>query len=229
MPIVVQGLSDFETAGIARYSEDFKRAKTPLWAERCRLWMGNRKWQRMDSNSAIIGVVSLGEIPALVPKVIAAHISGYYNLPARVLGPREHPAYAFDKQRLQYNAGTILKNIETLPFKDYFKIVGILSVDIFMPIFKHVYGEARQGSRDAIVSLYRLSHNLNGSSVAQTSLYDRAAKVALHELGHLFNLQHCDDPKCLMHFSGALADLDGLSFNLCRYCRTYFKDTLNEA
>jgi len=38
-----QGLSDFETAGIARYSEDFKRAKTLLWAERCRLWMGTSK------------------------------------------------------------------------------------------------------------------------------------------------------------------------------------------
>jgi hypothetical protein len=51
-----QGLSDFETAGIAGYSEDsaekgcavrleklhyvLKRAKTPPWAERCRLWMG---------------------------------------------------------------------------------------------------------------------------------------------------------------------------------------------
>jgi hypothetical protein len=35
-----QGLSDFETAGIARYSEDFKRTKTPLWAKRCRLWIG---------------------------------------------------------------------------------------------------------------------------------------------------------------------------------------------
>jgi archaemetzincin len=183
----------------------------------------------MDSSSAIIGVVSLGEIPALVQKVIAAHISGYYNLPARILGPWKHPAYAFDEQRLQYNAGTILKNIEALPAEGCFKIVGILKVDIFVPIFKHVYGEARQGGRHAIVSLHRLGHNLNGSSAAQTSLYDRAAKVALHELGHLFNLPHCDDQKCLMHFSGALADLDGLSFNLCRYCRAYFKDALYEA
>jgi hypothetical protein len=35
-----QGLSNFETAGIAVYVEDFKRVKTPLWAKRCRLWMG---------------------------------------------------------------------------------------------------------------------------------------------------------------------------------------------
>ncbi len=34
-----QGMSNFETAGIAGYVEDFKRAKTPLWAKRCRLWM----------------------------------------------------------------------------------------------------------------------------------------------------------------------------------------------
>jgi len=43
-----QGLSDFETdgvavpalAGVAGYVEDLKRAKTPLRAKRCRLWMG---------------------------------------------------------------------------------------------------------------------------------------------------------------------------------------------
>ncbi len=38
-----QGLSNFETAGIAGYVEDFKRAKTPLWAKRCRLWMGTNQ------------------------------------------------------------------------------------------------------------------------------------------------------------------------------------------
>jgi hypothetical protein len=37
-----QGLNIFETAGIAGYSEDFKKVKTPPWAKRCRLWMGNR-------------------------------------------------------------------------------------------------------------------------------------------------------------------------------------------
>jgi hypothetical protein len=35
-----QGLSDFATGGIVNYFEDFKRAKTPLGAKRCPLWMG---------------------------------------------------------------------------------------------------------------------------------------------------------------------------------------------
>ena len=34
-----QGLSDFETGGIACYFEDFKREKTPPRTERYRLWM----------------------------------------------------------------------------------------------------------------------------------------------------------------------------------------------
>jgi len=33
-----QGLSAFETTEIVNYFEDFKSAKTPLRAERCRLW-----------------------------------------------------------------------------------------------------------------------------------------------------------------------------------------------
>jgi hypothetical protein len=45
-----QGLSDFEPhgvavsaiAGIVGYVEDFKRAKTPLRAKRCRLWMDTK-------------------------------------------------------------------------------------------------------------------------------------------------------------------------------------------
>lgn len=43
-----QGLSNFETAGIAGYVEDFKRAKTSRWAKRCRLWM--------DTNYMYIGI-----------------------------------------------------------------------------------------------------------------------------------------------------------------------------
>ena len=39
-----QGLSDFETGGVAGYVEDLKRAKTPLRAKRCRLWMDTNSW-----------------------------------------------------------------------------------------------------------------------------------------------------------------------------------------
>jgi archaemetzincin len=128
---------------------------------------------------------------------------------------------------LQYDAGKLLAAFEALPISDYHKLVGVVTVDIFLPIFTHVFGEAQQGGRWALVSLFQLHTEHGSAPAASATIYERAAKIALHEIGHLFNLPHCDDDQCLMHFSGGLADLDRLPFNYCRYCRTFFTEALN--
>ncbi|MBW2252743.1 MAG: archemetzincin, partial [Deltaproteobacteria bacterium] len=58
-------------------------------------------------------------------------------------------------------------------------------------------------------------------------LYERAVKVALHELGHLFDLLHCEHKRCLMHFSGSIEELDEQPLYLCNYCSIYLQDKLN--
>ncbi len=66
-----QGLSNFETAGIAGYVEDFKRAKTPLWAKRCRL--------RMDTNYvAICAMIGTGEQGIAVANPFCLPIYKFY-------------------------------------------------------------------------------------------------------------------------------------------------------
>jgi len=105
-------------------------------------------------------------------------------------------------------------------------VIGILDVDLFVPIFSHVFGEAKQGGKYALVSLFRLKKNPDGSTIMSSNFYERAAKVALHELGHLYNLFHCEDKRCLMHFSGGLEDLDETPLYFCRYCTAFFKDAL---
>ena len=174
-----------------------------------------------------IGVIPIGEIPEIISKSVAAHFLGYLNLDADILSPLEHPTYALDHQRLQYNAGMILKSLESGPFQDYAKVIGLLDVDLFIPIFTHVFGEAQQGGKSALISLYRLKNNPNGTAPPESILLERAAKVALHEAGHLFNLFHCMDERCLMHFSGNPKDLDAVPLQFCRYCATYLKDALH--
>ena len=178
----------------------------------------------MRDKKAIIGIVSMGKVPEIMPKVVAANIQGYLNLPTDILSPLDRPDYAFDERRLQYNAAEILKTFESMNFGDYEKVIGILEVDLFLPIFTYVFGEAKLGGKRAIVSLYRLQ---KGSPAPSPPVHERAAKVALHELGHLFNLSHCGDGQCLMHFSGELQDLDGVPFLFCRYCNTFLKDALS--
>jgi len=180
------------------------------------------------SGNSCIGVLPIGAVPEIAPKVIAANVSGYLNLPAEVLPPIKKPDYAFDARRLQYDAGRILTQLETLPFDDHQKIIAVLNVDLFVPIFTYVFGEARQGGKCALVSLVRIGMHVDGSTPPKSLLNERAAKVGLHELGHLFGLLHCDDGKCLMHFSGGLGTLDRLPLYFCRYCRRYFHEALME-
>jgi archaemetzincin len=174
-----------------------------------------------------IGVIPIGDIPDIVPKVIAAHISGYLELQTTLLESMKNPSYALDRQRLQYDVGPILQHLESRSFTSVDKVVGILDVDLFVPVFTHVFGEARQGGRVALISIFRLRENsmdtINNSAIT----LERAAKVALHELCHLYDLTHCESSQCLMYFSGSLSDLDQSSFNLCRYCKQFFEDAVS--
>ncbi len=166
-----------------------------------------------------IGVVPLGEeVPALAVEVIAANITEYYKWPADILPMKSMPESAFDEVRMKYNAGILINMLDALDFAGYSKIVAVMSRDMFIPIFNYVYGQAVQGGRLALISLYRLNRNADGSTPSTSLIFERAAKLALHELGHLFNLFHCNETKCIMHFSGIIEDLNAIPFYLCRDC-----------
>ena len=181
----------------------------------------------MNSDNKPIGVVPLGEVCELTVKSIAAHILGYFQLDALVLPPMEHPLYAYNERRHQYDAGAIITAMESLSFPQCDKIIGVVDLDLFIPIFVHVLGEARQGGGAALVSIYRLKPSSSPSQEGLNLQMERAAKVALHELGHLYDLHHCMDGLCLMHFSGGLEDLDQTPLYLCRYCSLYLRDALS--
>jgi archaemetzincin len=180
----------------------------------------------MKASESRIGVVALGEVPELVAQSIAAHIQGILHVNVDVLPPLPLPSSAFDEGRLQYSASRMLQHLETLSLSRWDKIMGILDGDLFVPIFTYVLGEAQQGGKHALVSLHRLKTQATNAPSALSLLMGRSAKVALHELGHLYNLHHCMDPRCLMHFSGSLQDLDETFLDYCSYCRIYFRDAL---
>jgi archaemetzincin len=181
----------------------------------------------MNAGNESVGIVPLGEVCELTVKSIAAHILGYLHLDALILPPMEHPTHAYDERRHQYDAGAIITAMESLSFPQCDKVIGVVDLDLFIPIFVHVFGEARQGGRAALVSIWRLKPPSPASQEALSLQMERTAKVALHELGHLYDLHHCMDALCLMHFSGGLEDLDQTPMYLCRYCSLYLRDALS--
>lgn len=175
-----------------------------------------------------ICVMAMGRVPAVAPRVVAAHIHAFFGLPAEVLPGLPAPVYALDPGRMQFDAGKIIQQLEREAFADCQKWIGVMEGDLFVPIFTYVLGEARQGGRCALVSMSRLAEKGDVGDAGQSRILERCAKVALHELGHLFGIVHCHDPLCVMHISGDIHDLDQRRLTLCRYCRHLLDQRLSE-
>lgn len=172
--------------------------------------------------------MAMGRVPAVAPRVVAAHIHAFFGLPAEVLPGLPAPVYALDPGRMQFDAGKIIQQLEREAFADCRKWIGVMEGDLFVPIFTYVLGEARQGGRCALVSMSRLAEKGDVGDAGQSRILERCAKVALHELGHLFGIVHCHDPLCVMHISGDIHDLDQRRLTLCRYCRRLLDQRLCE-
>ncbi|WP_346766009.1 archaemetzincin family Zn-dependent metalloprotease [Thermococcus sp. M39] len=105
-------------------------------------------------------------------------------------------------------------------------ILGITDVDLYEGELNFIFGLADSYSKAAIISLYRLRPETYGE-MNEGLLKDRAIKEAMHELGHVFGLEHCPNPKCVMHFSNSIIDTDFKNKDYCSIClkslRRYFR------
>ncbi|MEW6673632.1 MAG: archaemetzincin family Zn-dependent metalloprotease [Thermodesulfobacteriota bacterium] len=133
--------------------------------------------------------------------------------------------FALDPNRDQYHSTLILDKLAEAAPEGAAKVLAITAVDLFIPILTHVYGEAQLGGKTCIVSTFRLKEGLSPLS-AQDTYQVRLVKEAIHELGHTFNLRHCQDPACIMHYCRSVRDVDRKSDQMCRYCKVLFDDEM---
>jgi archaemetzincin len=169
-----------------------------------------------------IGLIPIGSVPAIACKAIVSHIRKVCRLDGVIFPALPEPAYAHDPVRNQYDAAVIIDCLERMEGYGCVKLIGLMNLDLFIPIFTHVFGEARDGGRCAVVSMFRLGHESQGIRPDQDLILERTVKVAVHELGHLFRVPHCADPACLMRFSMDLMELDAMPIRFCRYCNAFF-------
>jgi archaemetzincin len=132
--------------------------------------------------------------------------------------PRFDPEASFDSSRGQYNSTGLLESLLDEPSAAGSRILGVASVDLFIPILTFVFGEAQLGGRAAVVSTYRLDNAHYGLPDNEALLLERLAKEANHELGHTHGLIHCADTTCVMHSSTYVEDIDVKSARFCSAC-----------
>lgn len=98
------------------------------------------------------------------------------------------------------------------------RCIGIVNVDLFIPLFTYIFGQGMLGGYKAIVSIYRLRSEFYGIPSDPALLVHRTIKVIIHELGHIPGLYHCHDPACVMRSSTYVEDLDQKSSFFCDEC-----------
>jgi archaemetzincin len=176
----------------------------------------------MNLREKVIAVQPLGGVRGDVVEVVAANLQAFFQISTQLLA--DHPVLneAYDPHRGQYNCYPILKFLGTQKPKHAVRIVGVADVDLFVPILTHVFGEAEMGGHATVISTYRLDED--EQPVPPHCLYDRAAKIAVHELAHTFRLPHCREDGCIMNSFPVISHIDSMPVRFCRYCLTFLKD-----
>ncbi len=126
---------------------------------------------------------------------------------------------AYHKRREQYLATSLLSQLKKSGVTKGDKVLGIVDVDLYSLGLNFIFGQADIAAGTSVISLTRLRQEYYGSPSDEALFQDRAVKEAVHELGHTFGLDHCQDARCVMHFSNALSDTDRKQAAFCGRCR----------
>jgi archaemetzincin len=169
-----------------------------------------------------IVISPIGDVDAGVTAVISEEVNRIFGYSTEILSLISDLHFALDPERSQYHSTSILEILAARTPQEVLKVVAVTHVDLFIPILTHVYGEAQLGGKACIISTCRLKENVGSQKV----FWERMAKEAVHELGHTFNLRHCKDPSCLMHYCRTVRDVDMKSEEFCRYCKILLEDEL---
>lgn len=141
------------------------------------------------------------------------------DLPVRIVRPWFDPEEFFDPSRGQYHSTRLLERLLAAPPDGASRILGITSVDLFIPVLTFVFGEAQLDGTAAVVSTHRLAPEVYGLPRDPELLAARIEKEAIHEVGHTLGLIHCLDGACVMHASTYVEEIDLKGATFCAACR----------
>lgn len=108
-------------------------------------------------------------------------------------------------QQKRWNSTEILRQLKRTKLAGIIE-VGLTSLDIYSAGLTYVFGEAEIGGSVAVVSEYRFK-----------AAPECVEKLVVHELGHIFGLEHCRH-KCVMRLSQTVKDVMDKPHYYCADC-----------
>jgi archaemetzincin len=161
-------------------------------------------------------ILPMGKIPKEILKLIAITLEKTYNLKVEISASVNLPKESYNPYRNQYLAEKILEFIKK-KFSD--KIIAVVKVDLYAEGLNFIFGQAELGGRVCVVSIYRLNPKFYDLQLNRKLFLERIEKEAIHEVGHMLGLTHCEIEGCVMNFSNSILEVDQKSKSLCEKCK----------
>jgi archaemetzincin len=172
-----------------------------------------------------IVISPIGDLTDELMRRIGSEIERVFEYETEVIPLMRERDLPVDTIRGQVHSTAVLETISSLAPPHALKVLAVTRADLFIPILTYVFGEAQLGGKSCILSTHRLIEPPCLTTTEQ-GLHCRVAKEAIHELGHTFNLRHCPEHHCIMHYCRNLQDVDRKSNDLCRYCKVLLADEM---
>lgn len=163
-------------------------------------------------NPGRIILALMSNLPPVTLPELSAYLKKVFDLPVETVEMSHDVSFAWNRRRKQYSSPLILDKLREIPKGPQDRILGIVDVDLFCPDYDFVFGEAEPTAGIATLSTFHLNEDHPDAALLRT----RTVKEAVHEVGHLFELGHCEDPYCVMSFSsGNLPQIDAKTASVC--------------
>ena len=166
-----------------------------------------------------IVVVPLGEVDYMLVNRLASALGPVFNRSVDILKGMKMPTEAYNPVRNQYYAGVLLAKLERTKANSREKVIAICEEDLYVPDETYVMGCGDGLSGTAVISLCYIRQEFYGLPEDERKVYPRLYKEAVHQLGHLFDLSECRNPKCVNYYSQMMLDIDSKSEKFCDVCR----------
>jgi len=180
-------------------------------------FLKNSVLEKMESR---IYLISVGHIEKSILEPLAKQLEKAFGCAVEIHKGVGAPQETYNERRRQYSSSQILQKMHSfIEVKKQEKVLAIADVDLYVERLNFVFGEAELGGQFAIISLARLRQSFFELPENEGLFLERTEKESVHELGHVYGLQHCPDPSCVMYFSNSLMDTDRKGASFCARCR----------
>lgn len=174
----------------------------------------------------IVGTEYVGLVRTPPLADIAAVLAAFFATPTDLLPEAPLPESGLPWREVrghrQHDARRLLAAVAPRLPPDAYGMLTLVNVDLFVaPEQQYAFGWSTFQERLAVVGFSRFDPSFFGGAAPSDlsgTILRRSLRVAVHEVGHLFGLAHCQAFRCVMNGVADVDELDAIPLRMCPVC-----------